>query len=85
MKNGILRKISSNKNAIRTEGDIEGTFPIFPLVGHSFVLWAEPIDKNADFREITTSKITDVTIEGSLYTFVTLNSIYELECIGTDL
>lgn len=77
-----LTKLSSNKNALRTDA-VEGTSLRLPRVGMSFFMIAPPLDPAANHREVTTSRIKAVLpdTEKKRFLFETQNSTYLLELI----
>lgn len=78
MTTGVLTKISINQNALRTIS-VEGTAPMPPTVGLSFVVISlTPLDTTKDFRQVTTSIVQDISrTKDGAYLLTTLNSTYE--------
>jgi hypothetical protein len=75
---GVLSRLSSTNNNLRTSS-VEGSFWHLPVEGSAFQMYAEPLDADKDFREVTTSRVKEVSRvkEGEL-TFKTENSTYHL-------
>lgn len=85
----ILEKISKNKNAIRTEGPIDGFYDDPPTVGKSFEFYSRPLDPKMNIRVITTSPVERITVvagveELGILVFQTENSEYMLRIKGED-
>lgn len=77
MHNITLSKVK-NGAAIRTDITV-GYCHSLPVVGKSFEMFSEPIDKNASVRWITTSTVQKVTPDENSVIIETLNSTYKLE------
>jgi hypothetical protein len=76
--NGVLRRIK-NGTALRSDS-VRGVFGAMPEVGHSFLLFSEPLNGLPDYRrEIQTSPVRVVETMGKVTRFTTENSVYELE------
>lgn len=77
---GKLIKIDSSHNLLRTE-EVVGTWPVWPEVGHSFVIYSEPLDKDGNtVRYVRTSKVVEIEqIYNKIWEFKTQNSTYRLE------
>ena len=75
---GELRKLSNNKNELRTN-TVKGFFTFMPEVGKRFTFLGDPIDLRAAFRMVLTSEVTDILahVKGDI-TFQTENSIYQV-------
>lgn len=73
MTRGKLKKISSTHQRLRTNV-IDGWFLDTPKVGHSFVMFADPIDPETDLRVVETTPVREVRADS----FDTENSTYEL-------
>jgi hypothetical protein len=75
---GTLTKIESDHERFR--GDlVEGTFFELPTPGKPFFITGEPLDENADTREVFTSVVQSVTSHSSrkgIYIFSTKNSTF---------
>jgi len=73
-----IRKISNNKNAMRTlwmEGEAEKR----PEIGSHFTLIGEPLNTLATYRDFSTSLVVDIKEVSPLIKHLhTLNSVYEL-------
>lgn len=84
MMKAKLTKVESTHNNLRTN-EIVGRPLFIPEVGRSFIMWSEPLDKDMDIRQITTSVVKSVELIGdNLYEFKTMNSIYKLEILDND-
>ena len=81
-KRGILRRISSRHNNLRTD-EIEGTYNFEPELHHSFLMFAEALNpavkELGGYREVQTTQITSIERTGNIVRFTTANSTYELE------
>lgn len=75
---GKLTKISSTHINLRTN-EIVGWFNSLPEMEQSFEIISEPLDITKDFRVVTTTLITELTMYDNVYRFRTKNSEYELE------
>lgn len=81
---GVLNKLSSNKNALRTNR-VEGTFTDLPFVGMPFQILSEPLDMAAlresepahdddgkiGVRIVITSNVMEVEVTEGVYDFIT--------------
>jgi hypothetical protein len=75
---GVLSRVSSTNNNLRTSS-VEGSFWRLPAEGSAFQMYAEALDPGMDFREVTTSKVKEVTrLKDGELTFKTENSTYHL-------
>ncbi len=90
MLQGKLTKLSANVNKLRTNS-ISGSFHYLPKVDYSFTIMDQGgalggIEKElGGDRVVTTSLVKEVTKEDdNIYTFKTLNSVYELEVFEDD-
>ena len=72
-----LVKLKSNHNNLRTN-EMVGECTELPIVGNSFVIFGQPIDKNAAVRVIQTTPVKDVQRMDQTLTFGTQNSSYQL-------
>jgi predicted secreted acid phosphatase len=80
----ILKKVNSKHNQIRTD-EVTGECQFLPEVGKTFVMFAEPLNLEANMRVIQTSKIEQVIGSDTIMTFNTQYSSYELNVISNDL
>lgn len=71
---GLLKKVESNHNNLRTE-TVEGTFKI-PVVGEDFVLYGEGLKFGT--RIVRTTPVQEVTQDGNVINFKTRNSTYRV-------
>lgn len=74
----ITKKHGNDKTEIRTNS-MEGEFIHLPEIGRSFEIVGESLSKEGNCRLISTSPVKTVAkTDDKVYTFSTLNSIYEL-------
>jgi hypothetical protein len=72
-----IKKIKGG-TAIRTDVTV-GRCHNLPVVGESFEMFSEPLNKNASVRWITTSTVQNVVEETDYILIETKNSTYRLE------
>lgn len=77
-----LKKIESTHNNLRTN-EIEGKTTHIPEVGHPFQIFGESLTEGNDFRCVTTTEVkeSEYKEDSRIFTFKTLNSLYELEIL----
>ncbi len=80
MFNVKLTQIESTHNIVRTK-ITEGKTHSLPEVGQPFQLFADPLQKGYDYRDIRTSYVQSVVQDKNGFTFKTLNSTYRVELI----
>jgi hypothetical protein len=67
------------EGSIRTE-QVEGHCSRLPKVGEMFCITAVPLTKGATFRHVNTSTVTEVVVDGNVYSITTLSgSKYRVE------
>lgn len=71
---GLLKKISSSHNNLRTD-TVEGVFDL-PVASEDFVLYGEGLEFGT--RIVRTTPVEEVTKEENIVTFKTRNSVYKL-------
>jgi len=90
MYSGKLTKLETknddvSENPVRSKF-VDGDFEKLPTVGESFSIYGAPINKDMDYRRLTTSIVQKVTEtdDGLSMVIETLNSTYLLQIVGMD-
>jgi hypothetical protein len=72
-----LKRFASTNNNLRTK-EVVGVILSEPEEGNSLTMISDPLDPEADFRQVTTSRITALEKTPNGWQFRTLNSVYSL-------
>ncbi len=86
--NCILKKLSNNSNALRTN-EVVGYCFEQPEINKPFHMFAKPIDPTASVRMVVTSLVKEIEwlqSNNKIYRleFKTLNSVYSLDIVSKD-
>lgn len=84
IKRGVLRKISTNLNALRTD-EVRGIFFCPPCPSLRFTLFGRAIDPRQKTRVVSTSMVRYAELTEFGFRFETLNSTYELHVYDLEL